>query len=333
MTEPGDDARSDLGLSENPLEALEWGPARGCLAFRIGEWILFRVGTDLLRCRTHFLKIPVLSSPEPPRRLLDERGASGALVPSCPVESPIPRLSRRGGWVRYATWHYDHQLVRIEGSFSEYEAAMSRKTRETLRRKVRRFLEEAGGGESFKMFAGPEEMAVFWEDARKVAGRTYQERLFGEAIPASDSYREELIERARRGRVLGFVLYRRGEPVAYTVGDVVGEGVVLYGYTGYLTELRKLSPGTVLQHLLIRALFDSGRARVYDLCVGEAEHKRLFSNESRLAADVYFFRPSLRNRCLVLGHIAVEGANVFIVKVLDALRIKQVIKRIVRRSA
>jgi len=317
--------RQTVGSGED-----DWREETFALPFRIGEVTLFQVPLRVLKWRRHFLEIAPETSPGPPPRLPTDT-CTIAVDTSRPIVSRLSRFSIVDDCLRYVTWQYSRQYVRLGGDFAAYEAAFHRKTRATLRRKVRKF---AGVREEpdFRVFRSSGEMIDFWEDARCISARSFQERFLGQGLPDSEAFRKEVAAAADRGDVVGWILYSENRPVAYTLGQSVAPGVIQYGHTGYDPEYRALSPGTVLQYLVIRFLFDEAKFEVYDLCVGEAEHKRLFANEDQLCADVMFFRKTPLNIVLATAHFGLAWINEAIIGVLDALHLKQGVKKALRRS-
>lgn len=309
-----------------------WRHSKFVLPFHLGEFVPFQLTFDAIENTTHFTRIAPEESPKAPDFFFDSE-ASVAVDRSRPVTGMLPRVSRINGTLRYVTWQYDRQLVRLDGDFSSYEDGLSGKTRSTLRRKVRKFLKESPSEEAFRVFRTPEELREFWTDARQVSKLSYQERLLGEGLPASPDYVEALTRRAEKQTVVGWIAYVAGVPVAYTVGDVLEPDVIAYGHTGYDPAYSKLSPGTVLQYLVLRFLFDETDFGVYDLCVGEAQHKRLFANDSQLCADIVYLKTNVRNRVVLLSHRTWSAINDGVLRGLELIRLKKVIKRIIRRQA
>lgn len=310
----GTDGRRATGDQSQPLgasamAALEWRLVRSEVAFRIGRLGPFTVGLGFLKCETHFLHMPVQDAPVAPIEAMRRHSVVAAKIVSCPLGRRLPRVSWQDGYLRCVTWQYRHQFIRLRPSFAEYERDLSRKARSTLRRKVRKFVAANGGHDLFRAYCTPEEVAPFLEAARQVSATSYQERFLGEGIPRDDAFEAKLIDLCAAGQAVGCVLSLSGRPVAYTLCEGIGAGVGLYSYTGINASVRDLSPGTVLHYLLIEFLHQTRMFEIYDLNLGEAEHKRRFANEERPCADILFVRATPHGLAVAAAYLGAQTAN------------------------
>jgi CelD/BcsL family acetyltransferase involved in cellulose biosynthesis len=257
----------------------------------------------------------------------------GVLIRSHPIELPPPRLRLRGGLLWYCPAKYRRYWIDLRGSFADYTQKFSGKTRSTLGRKVRRFRESSGTEPVIREFKRPEEMEEFFSVARTISEKTYQERLLDAGLPSTDAFRDGLIDLARRGRVRGFILSMGARPVAYLYCPIYKDtGILLYSHLGYDPEFEHLSPGTVLQYLALERLFEEGETKLFDFLEGETPQKQLFATGNTLCADLYFFRLTPRNACLVLLHNATDSVSTAVVRALDFLGIKRRLKKLIRRG-
>lgn len=307
-----------------------WKETCFTLPLQLGEFCLIRLKFRALKNTAHFLNLTPVDSPKPPK-ILHASKAAIAVISSCPINIKLSRVTIVDGCLRYVTWQYMRQYVSLQGNFSDYEKSFSSKTRSTLKRKVRKFVKESESEEVFRVFRTTDEIEVFFVDAIKISRKSYQERLFGQGLQDSESCREALVSKARAQTIIGWILYFKNSPVAYTLGEVVSDQAILYGATGYDPSYAKLSPGTVLQYLVIQDLFASGEHQVYDLCTGEAAHKRLFSNAGQLCADIVFLKHTFRNWCLLIAHISFSSINNIALQLLEILGVKKLIKKTIRR--
>lgn len=253
----------------------------------------------------------------------------GLMIPSQPVEGTAPfRLRRHGAHLLYVPRRYHRHWVVTEGPHDAYVAGFSGKTRSTLRRKVRKFLGEAGD-DAFHVYRTPAEMDTFHELARTVSALTYQERLMDAGLPDDDSFRAQMRKRASRGAARGYILMHQGRPVAYTYCPI-DDGVALYAYTGFDPGLRSLSPGTVLQWLLLEDLFATPDVRMFDFTQGDSPHKELFSTHKQECADLYVLRPSLRIWSGITAQTGVENTVEAIGALLETVGLKTRLRRLLR---
>lgn len=296
----------------------------------LGEYALAEPRFDALVTDENFFHMSPHFAAEPPVDEMRGFGADAVYVESCPVDEPLPMISKAGDCYRYVANHYNHYFVRIEGTFDDYLASFNSRTRATLRRKVRRFKELSPDSEYFKVYRSPEEMDEFIRHSRVVAEKSFQERLFGEGIPDTREFRDSLIEKARQGRVEGYVLFCGDRPVSYIHGPISYGSIILYDYVGYDPDFKAWSPGTVIQYLAIEHLFEEGRIKLYDLCTGEGQHKRIYANDHQLCADIYYFRPKPRLIAIFFTDFLFRHLTWSLTRLMDKIRLKNRVKRFLR---
>ena len=184
-----------------------WKPGEIVLKFRMGEFVLFRHPIPGMICQESFLEIPPALSLRAPERELDQHGLDAAFIRSCPVSEALPRLSRRGDFIRYLTTEYRHYYIRRQGVFAEYLATFNARRRATILRKVRKFEGIYGPDNSFREYTTPEEIAEFWPLARQISITTFQERMLGQGLPDDFEFRKAIVTLARANRVRGYLLF------------------------------------------------------------------------------------------------------------------------------
>jgi CelD/BcsL family acetyltransferase involved in cellulose biosynthesis len=216
----------------------------------------------------------------------------------------------------------------LTGDFEAYLAKFSAKTRSTLRRKVRRFL-ETGADCGMVEFRRPGEIDEFHRMARAVSARTYQEKLLDAGMPDDAEFLEQLKEMAKTDSVRCYILSMKGRPIAYLCCPVVN-GVLLYSYLGYDPESAELSPGTVLQYLVFESLFKEKAFRAFDFTEGQGEHKRFFGTHETRCADVFYFRRSASAYFWVQLHRGVNALSGLAGRALERMGLKARVKRLIR---
>lgn len=281
---------------------------------------------------THFTSLgrdPM--QPRPPF----ERFASGievAMMRSHPIEEKLPLLTRLPEAIRYVPSQYLHYYTNLEVSFDAYLKGFSAKSRSTLLRKVRKFAEASGGSTHWREFALANDMQEFYSLAREVSRKTYQERLLDAGLPEDPQFLSNAREMAANGKARGYILYLDGRPIAYLFCPIV-EGALFYEYVGYDPECRHLSPGTVLQYLVLEKLMSQGGCRIFDFTEGQSQHKAFFSTHSVLCANIFYFRPTVRNRILLSLHAFTDSFSDKAAALLDRLGLKARIKKLLRAAA
>ena len=311
--------------SETPL----WQATPFVLTYRLGEISLFEKAFRGLTLRRHYLELGC--DPDEPRPPVERfgSGVDAIVVRSHPLAAPIPTCEARGGILRYVFARYARFHVDLSGDFDAYLGRFSAKTRGTLRRKVRKFL-EMGEDSGMREFRKPEEMEGFVRQARGISARTYQEKLFDAGIPGDATFVDELRSLAASDAVRAYLLLLRGEPIAYLCCPASG-GVLMYMYLGYDPAHAELSPGTVLQYLAFESLFAEKRFSIFDFTEGQGEHKRFFGTHETPCADICYFPATLRYRFWVRLHRAFDGFSVAAASALDRLGLKARLKRFLRR--
>lgn len=266
----------------------------------------------------------------PLRQLRDLPGdVDAAFLPSWPLAAGEALPEVPGLW-RYVPARYRRYCIDLGMGFDAYMATFSGKSRSTLKRKVRRFRDAAGGGLDVREYATPEAMPEFHALARMLSEQTYQHRLMDAGMPGGAAFREELVARAAEGRARGFVLMMQGCPAAYMYCPV-DDGVVAYERVGYAPGLRHLSPGTVLFQHAIAALFATPGLAVFDFTEGEGEHKEFFATGCVECADIYYLRRNLRALVPVTAQRTTAAGSRAAAAALDALAVKPLAKRLLRR--
>lgn len=310
---------------------LEWRHSELQLKYRLGELTMFSAKFNALTCGKHFSELKI-DQADWPAKDIAKRDVQVCITRSQPVSTPLPKFRLHGGWIRYVPRTYNRYFVDLRGSFNDYLKKFSSKTRSTLARKVRKFADAHGGQVDIREYRTPEEVEIFLSAARTLSSKTYQERLLASGLPEDSAFRTAAIASAAQGRVRAYLLYLSGNAVAF-VYCPVEDGVLIYEYVGYDPAVHHLSPGTVLQYLLLKRLFDEGGYRMFDFTEGEGAHKALFATDYVPCADVHFYRLNARNVAAVGFHLALTGASDGLVYLLDRLGLKALIKRALRRVA
>jgi Acetyltransferase (GNAT) domain len=239
----------------------------------------------------------------PPTPGLPLRDTCGCFNLSQPICEGFPILRWRGRSLVYAGQRYKRYFVDLTGEYNSYLLKFSSKSRSTLRRKVRKFAELSGGEIDWRKYRTPQEIDEFLRLAMPLSNSTYQERLFGAGLPTDHGYRSSVTTLAAQDEVRAYLLFVRGEPVAYLLCPA-NFGVLLYDKQGYDSRYSSMSPGTVLQVLVLEDLFKERKYKLLDFTEGEGEHKEFFSTHSQLCADIFTLDRRFGIVALVMLHAA-----------------------------
>lgn len=296
------------------------------LKVSLGDLTLFKLNLTLLVESRAF-------SPGAEEARLDDLpslgAADGYLLRSQPARTRAPRLRQAGGYLFYVPRRYERCWVDLTMPYEGYLERFSPKTRSTLRRKLRHFAKENGGTLDFRVYKTATELEGFHRLARSLSRRTYQERLLGAGLPDTEEFVAALRERGESGRARGYLLCLKGEPVAFTYCPV-DDGVVSYEHTGFEPHVRHLSPGTVLQWLILEDLFREGRFRLFDFTEGAGAHKALFATHSLACHDLYILKPKAKTWAAALAQTAVEGLSEAAGAALERIGLKRRLKALLR---
>jgi len=264
------------------------------LKFQAGARTLLSVNRRLIRY-TCDLAMALEASPPV---LAPLKGADGYMLRSLP-QSLLEGMDR-SNLLMHVRQNYTRYFADFSAGFEAYMANFSGKTRATLKRKVKRFCDDAAGQPEARMYRTREEIVEFARLAIPLSQNSYQHRLLGAGLPADAASQNEMHTLAAADQLRAFLLFKQGRPVAYLYLPVAA-GTLIYAYLGYDPAEAKLSPGTVLQHEAIRLLTEEGRYTILDFTEGDGEHKRLFATGGIACADVLMLRSTLANRLLLGG--------------------------------
>lgn len=250
-------------------------------------------------------------------------------IRDCPISAPMPRLQFGDGLLRYTINQCLQYSIHMGGTFEEYLATLSSKTRSTLKRKVKKFAEANGGALDCRVYSTPEQMPEFHRLARAVAVETYQEKLFDGAIPADEEFRNQLVKLAAEDRVRAFLLFLHGEPVSYLYLPVEA-GVLEYSHLGYKPAASDLSAGTVLLYLALEKLFSEKRFHKFDFSYGQNQTKEVFCTDKSLRADIHYFRRTIKNLLGVSAHAATDAFSAACGRMMERIGLRQRIRKLLR---
>jgi CelD/BcsL family acetyltransferase involved in cellulose biosynthesis len=307
-----------------------WTAQQLPLPFRIGEVSVGKAHLRARVCNLHFSLCPDASLIAPPFLPANEDPTAIAVVRSCPTARRLPRIATVQGRLRYAERHYLRYTIDLSGTYEQYLAHFSSKTRNTLMRKLRRFKKATRDRIDWQEYTTVADVDEFFSAAFAVAKRTYQYRMFDDVFSDDHDARQDAYQLAEKGQFRGSVLRLAGRPIAFLYSPI-SEGHLLYRNLGYDPNFEALSPGTVLLLQVLESSFRHKPAAKFDFFEGENDYKALFATSSVYCADLYFFPPTLRNKLLVYSHTAVHGLSRALVRVASAVGIKKFLKRGVRR--
>lgn len=262
------------------------------LNFRIGARTLMAVQRDMVRVplsldEAREGRLPVL----PPL----PRDAHGYVVTSLPEDRLEAMVYASGRMIGFVRQKYTRYYADLTGGFDAYMASLSGNARQGAKRKAKKIAQVSGGDLDIRSYRTPAELEAFHDIARRIALRTYQEKLMGEGLPATPEFIQGMLSAAAADRVRAWLLFIAGEPAAYLYCPAHGETLV-YEYVGHDPAFNDVSPGAVLQVEAFRDLFDEQKFARFDFTEGDGQHKRQYATGGVPCVDVLLLRPSLTNR-------------------------------------
>jgi hypothetical protein len=312
--------------------SVDWVEKLLKLKFQLGEITLFSLTFPALVLDKHFTEIP----DDPMVPLPPFERYSGALeviaMYSHPVKYNMLQLSILPHAIRYIPSQYNRYWVELTGEFDTYLQKFSSKSRNTLTRKLKKFSKFSEGDIVWREFTNPGEFSEFHFLALKVSAKSYQEKLLDCGLPAGDKFLNEMEKLAEQELARGYILYHFEKPVAY-IFCPIQNNIVFYEYVGHDPDYQKWSPGTMLQYFALKNLFGAEKLRLFDFTEGAGSHKEFFSTNKRFCADIYYFRRTFRNLLLIFLHLGVGSISTNIVKVLEKLGLKKMIKKLFRSAS
>ncbi len=246
---------------------------------------MIRVGVSLDEAREG--RLPVL--PPLPRE------AHGYVVNSLPEDRLEAMVYASGHMIGFVRQKYTRYYADLSGSYDDYLATLSSSARQGVKRKAKKIAQVSGGGLDVRAYRTPAELETFHDIARRIALRTYQEKLMGEGLPGDNEFVREMMAGGAADRVRAWLLFIADEPAAYLYCPARGD-TLIYEYVGHDPAFNDLSPGAVLQIEAFRDLFEEGKFARFDFTEGEGQHKRQFSTGGVSCLDLLLLRPSLANR-------------------------------------
>jgi CelD/BcsL family acetyltransferase involved in cellulose biosynthesis len=291
-----------LERDAEPVTLLAAHLHEGWLAHRVGPWTVYK--PTLRAVNVVYRGILGERSPETISTLLralrgtlDRRDADAVLFRYLEPDSDVYRAARAAEPF-HRRQHFaarrPHWSTTIGTSLEEVLSRRSAKTRENIRRTVRRIEQEFGDRLRLDILRTPTDAPRVFADIDAVAETAYQH-------DASTLFRNAELERRlvllglARGWYRAYVLRVDERPIAFWTGFAYGGTFGWRGATGYDPAFARLSPGS---YVLVRLLDDLARdptIRLFDLGGGDVEYKRFFGDDRWEEIDVRLLGPGLRN--------------------------------------
>lgn len=175
----------------------------------------------------------------------------------------------------------DAYTVEIKGRFEDYLLRISPKSRQTIKRKIRKFHDEAGASVRVVAFRQSEQMGDLHSALERVWGKSWHARVGRQNVP-SLAYLRTL---AARQWVRAYVLFVGDDPVASILGFQYAN-TYYYEAPAYNQDWQERSPGIVLLYHLIKDLFEVDSPMLCDFGFGYGQYKQVFGTHVRRCGSI-----------------------------------------------
>ena len=228
---------------------------------------------------------------------------------------------------------FEHQFVQMPRSYDEYLQQLSKGSRKSLTYKRRKLYKNCSGDVVLQRSDSDDQVEKFLKDAIHISKMTYQWHLLGLGLRDRNGLARRLYFAARRGWLRSYILYCRGEPVAFLLGYQY-RGRYYYMDVGYDPAWSQWSVGSVLQLEVMKDLYThDGRPEIFDFSTGYGQHKARFANFAQEEVNLLLLPKTFRNKLLVSAYHATECVSEFVSQCSDRLGFKRRIKKMIRRLA
>ena len=227
--------------------------------------------------------------------------------PAMPVITALPRAIRRE-----VRTHWVTDLV--PGSFEKSMSWHNRKHRSQLRRRDKKLCEYFDGVLELKCYEHIEHIDAVLDAVAAIWPKTYKAGLNLER-PDSVTSRATYAKAATQGKMLCYVLYGRGSPIAYQLGVRTGNWYHAES-TAYLPEYRSLAPGKCLLIRVFQDLCERG-VEIFDWGFGDAEDKRIYGTRSWDEANINIYGRSIAATYTRYVDVFCEWAKRFVARHLS----------------
>jgi hypothetical protein len=325
--------RGEDELCGSAFFLLQNRPLLGCL----GEFKLFSIP---LRCM-RFVE---------PLQFPDESQAYGRILESLKKMDSVDGLYFRSLRVNSFFWNYlttdltpgkefllyrpdklsQHYVINLPASFEEYLQKFSAKTRNNLRRGVRKLQKDSGAEVRLSRITSPEQVDSFVDSAVEISKKTYQWRLLGSGLRSPETLKRNLRFLAELGWLRCYLLWCGKEACAFMICHQ-RNGHCHSPTIGYDPKWESYSVGTILQFLVIEDLFAYDAPAVFDFGTGAGGQKEFFGNAHYLDADIYLLRRGVYTYLACSVHRVSNSIALYTRRLFDQFHLKKPIKKFIRK--
>ena len=228
---------------------------------------------------------------------------------------------------------YQRRMCRIGASLDEYLQTLPSKSRQDVRRSLRRFENEYKGRFAISVASSYAEVGTFLDHVEPVSEQTYQGRLLGLGINRTGHIGYKALQGSSLGYTRCLLLTVDDKPVAWRIGFLY-KNIFYSHHIGFDPHFRRFHPGVVMHLETIRYLSNEHpEIDTLDMLYGDNDFKRKAGTESRRERNVYLFQKTSFG---IFAWLILKSCNFGSEKAgkfLEYLGLKNLIRTIIRRTA
>jgi hypothetical protein len=317
------------------LEALLVGRVqKEAVEIAIGYKTLFRIRVTSLRmitCGRLGSAVPEIERAlvSKMQEILVEKNLDLLAFRNIRVGSPIhAEIIRAAGFIKvHSTTPGLHWRMHLPKVVEDVPKLIDGDARREVRRRTRKLNADNQGQVEFRLFRDVSEVDEMMSSIEQVASVTYQRGL-GAGFINDAKTREQLLLAARKQRLRAYLLYVKGKPCSFWMGELYGK-TFFSGNMGYDLAYRNYSPGTLVLLWGMEQLTAEGVEGI-DFGLGDAEYKRQFCTEHWEDTTVTLYGQNLRGKTVELTTAAVRVAKKSAESLLQRTNLLGLVKRIWR---
>lgn len=223
-----------------------------------------------------------------------------------------------------------HWRIGLSGTFDDYLRTLSKPSRKSLRRSIRRGQQVFGDQLSVRGLTRLDQLEAMLSDMEEVARKTYQ-RSLGVGFKHDRETRETKRLALQEGRLSSYVAYVGGAPVAFDNATRYGD-TVYFDDGGYDAEYADHGFGTLLLARQIEAACQDPSIRKIDFGFGDSSYKATYCNERWDEQSIHIFAPTLKGMGLNFLRTTLSGTHHILSLVLKRIGVFERVRKLFRRQ-
>jgi hypothetical protein len=176
--------------------------------------------------------------------------------------------------------------------YEDWLSSLSRQKRRGILRQTKNFYKKAPGNVELIRITAVDQVRQFLTWLDMLFPKTWQAKTFNmwNRYTETEVFFYESI--ASYELLRSYMLMCNDKPVAFLIAFQCS-GVCEYHEIGFDQSYNKLSPGSVLLHLVLQDMYDHNKPRELDFGFGENEYKKRLGNTETVSSNAYILIPNL----------------------------------------